>query len=375
MPGARSAIRLGLALLFVGAAFDLPTLYVPGLALGLIAGIAMAWVEASARGMRLERLPGATTVVEGDPYPLRLRLLRALPPPPGGELRDPLLDEPLRLRGTLPERFEVEVRFPRRGRRRPAPATLVVSDPLGLHSRQVRSAPGSELLVLPRIEPVEAAGGPGGISGRGAFDGLERGAAAGAQLDVAALDVEIDGVRPYREGAPASRIHWPTAARTGELFERRLVSGAGSAPLVILDARNSDDADALDMAVRAAASLSLHLARAIGCSALIPGESRALDIDRGLAAWAQAHARFAVVEAGMAPPPILRPSRAGVYLVTAGEPDRRSAGTMRLAANSSFLVAPTPLPGIPTLFTVAGCSGQRLGASSRRQLLAGARAA
>ena len=37
---------------------------------------------------------------------------------------------------------------------------------------------------------------------------------------------EVDSLAPHRPGAPASRIHWPTVARTTMLMERRMVADA-----------------------------------------------------------------------------------------------------------------------------------------------------
>ena len=45
----------------------------------------------------------------------------------------------------------------------------------------------------------------------------------------------MESLRPYREGAPASRIHWPTVARVGTLMERRLLADSDSQPLVVVD--------------------------------------------------------------------------------------------------------------------------------------------
>ena len=106
--------------------------------------------------------------------------------------------------------------------------------------------------MLPRVEPVTAPGGGGAGCGRpepgiGAAPGL-----AGATLDASAAELEIDGLRAYREGSPASRIHWPTVARRGEMLERRLVAELDSAPLVVLDRSSPAGEEALDAAVRAA---------------------------------------------------------------------------------------------------------------------------
>ena len=91
--------------------------------------------------------------------------------------------------------------------------------------------------MLPRVEPVTAPGsggaGAGTDAGLGAAPSL-----SGRRLDASAAELEIDGLREYREGAPASRIHWPSVARHGEMLERRLVAELDSAPLIVLDPSN-----------------------------------------------------------------------------------------------------------------------------------------
>ena len=56
---------------------------------------AVAWVRLAARGARVTRAAGPHTVVEEDPWPLRLELRTGLLPPPGGELVEPLLGWPV----------------------------------------------------------------------------------------------------------------------------------------------------------------------------------------------------------------------------------------------------------------------------------------
>src|SRR5204863_6364917 len=77
---------------------------------------------------------------------------------------------------------------------------------------------------------------------------------------------EVDSLRPHRSGMPASRIHWPTVARSGVLMERRLVTDADERPLIVVDPRAAVSSEALDTAVRAAASLCAPLARQGGCA-------------------------------------------------------------------------------------------------------------
>src|SRR5918995_145837 len=329
MAGARSTIKLAVALFLAGLFFDSPALLVPGIGLGLLAGGAFAWVELAARTARVAGGEGRGPGVEEEPYPLRIRIRRG-PVPLRGELTDPLLEEPVPVRAVVPGRVthvSLSISFPRRGRRRLDPATLVVRDPLGLHSREVKSGDAGELLVLPRVEPVTAPGGGGPGAGEGG-DALGEGAGA-SKLEAGAIDFEIDGLRPYREGSPATRIHWPVVARTGELIERRLVAGGDQTPLVVLDAARPEDEESLDRAVRAAASLCVHLARASGgCALLLPGDRRPLRVDPELRGWPAAHARLALVEAGGAAPAVARSGHTGAILwVAAGR--GRHAGWRR----------------------------------------------
>lgn len=359
--GARSAIGLAAALLLSGGAFASPSLYVPGAALAILAGGAVVWVLLAAHGARVEREPGPRTVVEGEPYPLRIRIRGGLLFP-RGELTDPLLPRPVRVSlagrdgvrvAALRSRasLRTDVRFSRWGRHTAAPPRLLVSDPLGLFSRSVEGQAGDEVLVLPQIEPVMVAGARDGEGGA-ALSGAGEGVGPGLQ---AALGADLDGLRPYREGSPASRIHWPAVARHRELIERRLTSGGEGTALVVLDAERPADAEALARAVRAAASLGFHLARAGGCTLLISGSGRPLRIDPQLRHWSHAHARLALVEAGGALRGVAQAQSGGpVFWVTAAADgaQRRIRG-----ARTSFLITPMPPAGARPAFTVAGCHG------------------
>lgn len=358
MPGAPTAAGLGAALALAGLGFDSPSLLVAGIGLIGLAAVALAWVEL-ARPRRLVREPGPARVIEGDAYPVRIRAIGARLPPPSGELDDAVLDEPVGLGPRWRGLHVAEVRLEGRGRRRLGRTRLEVRDPLGLRSRAIESADAGEVLVLPRIEPVTAAGT--GFGGRaGAIPGIDDGAAAG-RLDARAIELEVDGLRSYREGSPASRIHWPAVARTGELIERRLVAGADSAPLVVLDANRPAGEAELDTAVRAAASLCVHLARSGGCAVLLPGDRRVSEIEPDMRAWPHLHARFALVEAGAGTPTVSRAVRSGaVFWVTA---TARPALPRALRAGGSgrrYLVAPAGRVVASTasaVFAVAGCVG------------------
>src|SRR3954452_1765916 len=342
----------GVALCLAGATVDTPSLYVPGVALVLLSVGAVVWVRLAARGATVARMPGPASVVEDQPYPLRVEVRSGVLPPPGGELLEPLLGWPVPVAGRWSRRLRINVRFSRRGRRVLEPEVLVIRDPLRLYSREVYGSAHDEVLVLPRVEPVTAPGSGG--AGEGADAAL--GAApslSGRRLDAAAAELEIDGLRAYREGAPASRIHWPSVARTGEMLERRLVAELDSAPLVVLDPSNPAGEDELDKAVRAAASLVVWLARQSGCALLLPGDRRPNELGPDLAGWQGLHARLALVEAGDDPPANARAPRGGAVLwVTASDLTRAPRTLERLSASARFVVSPSPLPGRRAAFSV-----------------------
>jgi uncharacterized protein (DUF58 family) len=348
---------LGLALCLIGATFDAASLYVPGVALIAITGGAVAWVMLAASGAAIDREVGPHTVVEEEPYPLRIEVRAGALPPPGGELIEPLLGWPVPIAGRWSRRVRINVRFSRRGRRALEPGRLVIRDPLRMFSRELVGASGDEVLVLPRIEPVTAPGGAGAGAGGHGGAGMDPGV-MGRRLDASLAELEIDGLRPYREGTSASRIHWPSVARRGEMLERRLVAELDSAPLIVVDPSAPDGEDGLDMGVRAAASLCVHLAHEGGCALLLPGERRPVEIGADLSGWAAVHARLALVESG--PPPsssVLGPRGGAVIWVTGASLPKAPRALERLPAGARIVVSPGALPGVRPLFEVAGCTG------------------
>ena len=353
------AVFFGLLLTLTAAAFDSPSLYVPGVALALLGAGSAAWVGLAARGAAVTRRLDAGTVEEEQALPVRLEIQRGVLPPPGGELVEPLLAHPLPALGQGARRLRIEVRFGRRGRRWLEPARLRIADPLGLAVRETASEP-AEVLVLPRIE-VPTGMGERASGGTGAQTD-------GSALAVQGAELELDSLRPYREGAPASRIHWPTVARSGVMMERRLVADSDSRPLVVLDTRRPESEEALDAAVRAAASLTVHLARQGGCSLLLPGDRRPTEVDPELRSWPQLHVRLALAEGGDTAPFAGRLERLGAIMwVTAMAAAAAPPGLARAAAGARFLVTPVPIEGRAAAFAVAGCHAYRVGARSQRR--------
>lgn len=363
---ARSTLFLAAALALAGAAFDSPSLYVPGIALGLLATASWLWVALAARGIRVHRAPGPRSIVEGDAYPVDVRVEAGRLPLPGGRVVHSQAERSPRI-GRRATRVVLEVRSLRRGRRHVGPLAVRLGDPLGLHAAEVGDGRGEEVLVLPRVEPVvwgrESQAGTAG----GGLDG-----SAPAALDTRLIDLELDGLRPYRAGSPASRIHWPAFARIGELVEHRLVDGSGSTPLVVLDSSAPAHEEALDRAVRAAASLCVHLARRGGCGLQLSGERRPLEVGRDLRTWAQVHARLAMVEPGGPVPANGRAPSGGLFWVTAAAPGQ--SGHPPVGGAPSYLVTPFRLDGGAGDFSVAGCDAYRLREARGRRAALAARA-
>jgi uncharacterized protein (DUF58 family) len=341
--GTRSTLVLAAASVLAGAAFDSASLYVPGIALALLVAGSRAWVGLAARRVRIERERGPDRITEGDTYALLVTIDAGRVPLPGGRLVHPLTRGSTAI-GMRPRlRAMVEMPALRRGHHWLEPATLLVGDPFRLHTAPVRAGEGEAVLVLPRIEPVLAASADGGDGAQGALDGAE-GIGAGG-LDTGSID-------------------WPTVARLGEVVEHRLVAGASSSPLVVLDSSAPTDDDALDRAVRAAASLCVHLAPQRGCGLLLSGEHRARELDPQLRAWPQVHARLAVVKGGGPPPaPRLATRASSVFWVTASAAPPRTLAAP--AARAGYVVAPSSSPGEGAAFRVAGCDGRSLGAAGR----------
>src|SRR5436190_23747885 len=296
-PRAPATAALGITFLLVGLGFGLSAALVCGIALLGLAIVAVGWVELATLGGRLERLPGPGRVEESEAYPLRIRLRRTLLPPPGGELSDPLLERSVGVGPRWSRSLDRSVWLQSPGRVRLDPSRLTVRDPLGLWQRRLDSERSLDLVVLPRIDPVRWVGADAQPRGLSAGSGH---ASDATSRRGGLAQFEVDGLRAYRTGSPASRIHWPAVARTGEMIERRLIAGGEPRPLVVFDPRGGS-ATQRERAMRAAASLCVELARSGGCDLLVPGERRPLSIDPSLRTWAEAHVRLAVSDPSSGP--------------------------------------------------------------------------
>jgi uncharacterized protein (DUF58 family) len=347
MRSAAGCAGLGLLLLLVAGTFDAEPLYVTGSALLLLGLGAAAWIGLGARGARVQRSISRRSVVEEEPLQVEIDAFAGRLPLPPGWIDEPLLPEPVRFKPAgRRARVRVQVTFARRGRRVLEPPALVLRDPFGLAERTVRGAHADELLVLPRTSPVVATGGGGDAAAAHARAAL-----------IAAAETEIDGLRPARDGSPASRIHWPALARGAGLMERKLISEADSRPLVVLDPRTPTSSEALDAAVRAAASLTLHFARRQGCALLLPGDRRANVIETDLLGWPQAHVRLALVGDHTGPSLVAAQNRRGLVMLVAARPLDRPPRGLGRTPGGCLLIVPAELPGRRAVLEVSGCFG------------------
>ena len=364
MRSALGCAALGVLLLLVAGTFDAEPLYVTGAALVLLGAGAAAWIYAGAWGAEVRREISARSVHEEQPLEVRIRVRSGRLPLPPGWIDEPLLPAPVRFRaGRRTARVRVEVTFGRRGRRSLAPPALVLRDPFGLAQRVVTGGAADEVLVLPQVLPVRATGGGGD----------QTQAHARAAL-IAAAETELDGLREYRPGSPASRIHWPAVARGHGMMERKLISEADSRPLVVLDPRSPASQDALDSAVRAAASLCVHFARRSGCSLLLPGDRRAHIVERDLLAWPAAHVRLALLDDATGPSLVAAQNRRGLVVLVAARPIDRPPRGLGRTPGGCLLVIPGSLPNRRAVLEVAGCQGflaTRAGAAAAMEAVAG----
>ena len=309
-------------------------------------------------GAKLTREIGVRSVIEEQPLHVKLFAKSGRLPLPPGWIDEPLLPEPLRLpAGRRQARVRIEVTFGRRGRRQLPPPALVLRDPFGLAQRVISGPATDEILVLPRIFPVNLTAGGGDATP----------AHARASL-LAAAETEIDGLRPWREGSPASRIHWQSFATGAGLMERKLISEADSRPLVVIDPRAPQSPEALDAAVRAAGSLAVHFAKRTGCSLLMPGDRRASVIEHDLLAWPALHVRLAVLDDRVGPSLAAAQNRRGLVVYVAARPVDRAPRGLGRTPGGCIVVVPGQIANRRAMLEVAGCygyvSGRQRGAAA-----------
>ena len=265
-------VTIGLASLALGSGMGSSALVALGAALLLLVAYAAVLVVAASRSVAVDRRVHATEVVEGEPLEMTIRLAVRHRLGLVCELARPgVPPAPLH---TGPNR--VTVTFARRGRQVLDSTPVRVRDPLGFFASDQRAGERVPLLVLPR-------------GGRGPrATGLRA-------LPQASEPVDLDGLREYRAGTPASRIHWASLARGAGLLERRWSDERVETPLYVVDVSAAADTVEADRIVRSAVSHVLRCARAGGCAVLLPGDETPSWVAPNLQGWPDVHRRLAVL--------------------------------------------------------------------------------
>jgi uncharacterized protein (DUF58 family) len=263
---------IGLTSLGVGSATETSTLVALGAALLLLVAYAAVLVLAASRSVTIDRRVHATEVVEGEPLEMTICL----------GVRHPLgLLCELAMSGVPPAQLRastnrVMITFGRRGRLVLEPATVRLRDPLGFFASDRRAGESVPVLVLPRGQE-----GPRPARFRAPPRESE--------------PMDPDGLRAYRAGTPASRVHWASLARGAGLQERRLSDERVETPLYVVDMTAVADDIEADRIVRSAVAHVLRCARAGGCAILLPGDETPAWIGPNLLGWPDVHRRLAVL--------------------------------------------------------------------------------
>ncbi len=141
----------------------------------------------------------------------------------------------------------------RRGRYQIGPTTLRTGDPLGIARQELRWSEPRDLVVYPRVVPLERLGLPT----RSPLATLP------ASTPLFEDSSRIVSVRNYQRGDPLRRVHWPATARTGQLVIKQYQPAIARETAVCLDLHEDGYAtrfryDAIELAIVVAASLANH---------------------------------------------------------------------------------------------------------------------
>ena len=141
-----------------------------------------------------------------------------------------------------------------RGRYRTGPLMVRAVDPFGLArvDRQFRAS--NEVLVTPRIVPINELGAASGSNASGE--------ATPQKIGLVGHDDVL--VREYRDGDDVRRIHWRSTARRNELMVRREEQAWEPSVSLLLDSRGSSHAgqgrtSSFEWAISAATSIAHHM--------------------------------------------------------------------------------------------------------------------
>lgn len=156
-------------------------------------------------------------------------------------------------------RWERRITYPlmglSRGRFRVGPLIVHAADPFGMARLESTFTGSDEVMITPRVFPLQQLSTSGGTGAAG--DTTPRHIGHHGQDDVL--------VREYRLGDDVRRVHWRSTARWGELMVRREEQAWEPSATVLLDNRvtrhaGSGRSGSFEWAVSAAASVCSHFA-------------------------------------------------------------------------------------------------------------------
>jgi len=262
-PRGRGFLTAGLAALICGVVLSERDLVAIGVVLGLLPVITGLWLFAGDLDIDVTRSVSRQQVETGQPVDVDLHITGS-----SSGARRALLREAVPYALGSSPRFTVDglapqrpvtatytVRSELRGRYAVGPTTVVTTDPFGLLSRRRELADTTRIVVTPRPDPLSGAPVVLG-DGRNAGEFHPRSFIGGDATDVT--------IRDYRRGDDLRRVHWPSTAHAGQLMVRREERPRQTACTLLIDNRlvahrGNGSRSSLEYAVRATASVALHL--------------------------------------------------------------------------------------------------------------------
>lgn len=228
----RGQIHALIVLLIVSVTFRLGALVILALLLLLCAGLAWIWQHAALAHVtytralnRLHAFPDdvvelTIVIVNRKPLPLTaLRVQETVAAALEWEAAPILYHEKASLRilerttslGAYESvRWRYRIHCPQRGAFAFGPAVLEAGDPFGFTTQQQTIAPSVELVVYPRLLPLDTLG----LSARNPFGDVR------ARQWLFADPARTIGARDYRLDDPLKAVHWTATARRGKLQTR-----------------------------------------------------------------------------------------------------------------------------------------------------------
>lgn len=212
----------GIGLLAAGAVLAVVAAATSSLALARIAAlllglmlVALLWVAVSrtrALSLRLRRHVEPARPTVGTDAVVRLRIVDGKLPL-FSRLRERTPSElnrrAVRAQSERRNAWEYAIRPMARGHHRLGPATVLITDPLGLVRLPTEGEPGGHLLVWPRITMLDESLRLRDLSG-----------AENSPFGLPERSLEDLTLREYVRGDDIHRVHWRSSARRGELMVR-----------------------------------------------------------------------------------------------------------------------------------------------------------